>query len=246
MSGLIAASACGAGITSTDAEAVTLLPPFRAVQVATTVYFPAVAEAVYTPAPVIVPPVAGVTSQAKELPVGSLGENTAVNVAVDPVATVAEAGLMDSSGGTLAALGAVLQPAIAKMKHPMASAVVPSWMASSDIFVPPMDLVFNCGSSSHAHTTDPGLGSYLGFSQLFGEGGKYFRNLKLSRGNLLRFETDEPHRLAQLTHFIRPLCSLRCFARTRSERSSLSSTNSCRSFLNRESPGCGCLLSIWT
>ena len=99
MSGLIAASACCGAITSTEAEAVTLLSPPRAVHVATTVYFPTVAGAVYTPALVIVPPLAGVTAQAKELPVGSLGENTAVNVAVDPAATVAEAGVMESSGG---------------------------------------------------------------------------------------------------------------------------------------------------
>jgi len=60
-----------------------------------------VADAVYTPALVTVPPLAGLTDQVREPPLGGLGVKEAVNVVVDPAATVIKEGFTEILTETL-------------------------------------------------------------------------------------------------------------------------------------------------
>jgi hypothetical protein len=83
----------------TLAEPVIGLPVkgFASSQVAKTIPLAAVADAVKIPELVMVPAVAGLTDQTTENPCGGLGE--ALNVVVDPAATVIEEGSTVSETG---------------------------------------------------------------------------------------------------------------------------------------------------
>jgi hypothetical protein len=141
-SGLISAFSCGTARIPTVAEPrrIVAVAKLAGVQVASTVYCPAVLDAVKTPPLLIVPAITGVTDHVNDPPVGAAGMKTAVNGVTDPAATVIDAGVTESCPLAVVPLGfgkplLLLQPAKISAKLKMIGAIAHPSTAPSPILV---------------------------------------------------------------------------------------------------------------